>query len=91
METLENYTHLNVLVSFYADNDNEVSRPAWQSAYDFESSESMVQDERQIWYSNTYMQSLKETTYELIHKTETDTQREQSYGYQGERVGEREG
>ena len=37
------------------------------------------------------MQSLKETTYELIHKTETDTQREQSYGYQGERVGEREG
>lgn len=28
LETLESYTHLNVLVSFYADNDNEVSRPA---------------------------------------------------------------
>ena len=36
-------------------------------------------------------ESKRNDTHELIHKTETDRQREQSYGYQGERVREREG
>ena len=43
--------------------------------------------ERQILYDITYMWNLKNNTDEAIYKTETDSHRKQTYGYQRERGG----
>ena len=43
--------------------------------------------ERQIVYNITYMWNLKKDTHELVHKTEIDSHRKQTYGYQREYEG----